>query len=690
MTYDDYSYTLFSGRIKSHEESSSLVTLMNRVQDAFALSKGSSTNLSIDLPQIVVIGSQSSGKSSVLEALVGRDFLPRGNNIVTRRPLILQLVHCRDSQEEYGEFLHQPKKRYYDYRMIRQEIEAETERSCGAGTMAISSEPIRLRISSPHVLTMTLVDLPGMTRVPVGDQPVDIEKQIRRMILKYISAPSSIILAVSPANQDLASSDALDLAKRADPEGQRTIGVLTKLDIMDKGTDAVQVLKNAVVPLSLGYVGVVLRSQHDIVNSTSMQHSREAERIYFKKHSEYDCVAHCVTVGVLARKLNEILAQTIRDALPSLRQGLEKSLEEKRQESNLYGSPVQNKGALLLSIIDAYAGRFAEVLQGNSKMCDQVAGGARIRHIFLNIFNPALDKLDPAGELTSEEIRTAIKNAGGITGSLMIPEAPFELLVQRAIEKLLRPALQCREFVHEELIKVARQCAPPDVSRFPKLQACMMDAVEDFIAIGASPAEAMIRNMIDCEVAFINTSHPSFIGGNEAIAQVIQSRGKNEPAPSKSPPKKRVGGLGELFGPYNDTSGKEDGEASNTAHLCRPPETLKVPDIATDQEIIQVQVTRVLIQSYFDIVRRNVQDMVPKILMNFMIHHAQRGLQKQLTHVLYREDVLDTIMKERDDIAERRAQCHDSMRTIKKALRVLDGVRYSKAQRPKYNVTCSS
>lgn len=107
-------------------------------------------------------------------------------------------------------------------------------------------EPIRLRIVSPSVLTMTLVDLPGLTRVPVGDQPADIEKQVRRLILKYISAPQCIILAVSPSNQDLASSDALELARSVDPDGLRTVGVLTKLDIMDRGTNAVRMLRNEV------------------------------------------------------------------------------------------------------------------------------------------------------------------------------------------------------------------------------------------------------------------------------------------------------------------------------------------------------------------------------------------------------------------------------------------------------------
>lgn len=97
----------------------SVIPLVNKLQDIFAQLGSQST---IELPQVAVVGSQSSGKSSVLEALVGRDFLPRGNDICTRRPLVLQLLQTK-TDEEYGEFLHLPGKRFYDFSEIRREIQ---------------------------------------------------------------------------------------------------------------------------------------------------------------------------------------------------------------------------------------------------------------------------------------------------------------------------------------------------------------------------------------------------------------------------------------------------------------------------------------------------------------------------------------------------------------------------------------
>ena len=131
------------------------------------------------------MGSQSSGKSSVLENIVGRDFLPRGSGIVTRRPLILQLINVpsdRDDkpendevhaphtpasvagQGEWAEFNHIPGRKFLDFGDVKREIENETARIAG-NNKGINRQPINLKIYSPHVLSLTLVDLPGLTKV---------------------------------------------------------------------------------------------------------------------------------------------------------------------------------------------------------------------------------------------------------------------------------------------------------------------------------------------------------------------------------------------------------------------------------------------------------------------------------------------------------------------------------------------
>lgn len=202
-----------------------------------------------------LFNSQSSGKSSVLEAVVGRDFLPRGTGIVTRRPLILQLVHLQDpNAAEYGEFLHNGRQKMTSFDAIRAEIEVETGRYLKAKGRAVSPDPIQLTVFSPNVPNLTLVDMPGLTKIPIDGQPKSIVKELEDMARTYVKGDNAIILAVTPANADLATSDALHLAREVDPTGDRTIGVLTKLDIMDPGTDARDVLEVREVELELNFL----------------------------------------------------------------------------------------------------------------------------------------------------------------------------------------------------------------------------------------------------------------------------------------------------------------------------------------------------------------------------------------------------------------------------------------------------
>ena len=233
--------------------------------------------------------------------------------------------------QEYAEFLHCKGKKFVDFDMVRKEIEDETDRMTGSNK-GISSIPINLRVYSPHVLNLTLVDLPGITKVPVGDQPVDIEMQIRNMIFEFIAKDNCLILAVSPANADLANSDALKLAREVDPSGMRTIGVITKLDLMDEGTDAREILENRLLPLRRGYIGVVNRSQRDIDGRKDIKSALMAERQFFLAHPAYRHMADRMGTSFLQKALNQQLTNHIKETLPALRNRLQSQLLNMEKE----------------------------------------------------------------------------------------------------------------------------------------------------------------------------------------------------------------------------------------------------------------------------------------------------------------------------------------------------------------------
>lgn len=144
--------------------------------------------------------------------------------------------------------------------------------------------------------------------------------------MEFISKDNCLILAVSPANSDLANSDALKLAREVDPSGNRTIGVITKLDLMDQGTDAREILENKHLPLKRGYVGIVNRSQKDIDGRKDIRAALAAERHFFMSHPSYRHMADRMGTAFLQKTLNQQLTNHIKDTLPALRSKLQAQL----------------------------------------------------------------------------------------------------------------------------------------------------------------------------------------------------------------------------------------------------------------------------------------------------------------------------------------------------------------------------
>ncbi|KHN33568.1 Dynamin-related protein 3A [Glycine soja] len=614
---------------------SSVISLVNRLQDIFARVGSQST---IDLPQVAVVGSQSSGKSSVLEALVGRDFLPRGNDICTRRPLVLQLVQTKrkPDNDEYGEFLHLPGRKFHDFSEIRREIQAETDREAG-GNKGVSDKQIRLKIFSPNVLDITLVDLPG----------------------------------------------------------------ITKLDIMDRGTDARNLLLGKVIPLRLGYVGVVNRSQEDIQINRSIKDALVAEENFFRNRPVYNGLADSCGVPQLAKKLNQILAQHIKAVLPGLRARISTSLVAVAKEHASYGEITE------------------------SKAC--VNTGMRLGLV---------REVDPCEDLTDDDIRTAIQNATGPKSALFVPEVPFEVLVRRQISRLLDPSLQCARFIYDELIKISHRCMVTELQRFPFLRKRMDEVIGNFLREGLEPSENMIAHLIEMEMDYINTSHPNFIGGSKALeiaaqqtkssrvaipvsrqkdalesdkgsasersvkSRAILARQANGVVPDpgvraasdveKIVPSGNTGGsswgISSIFGGGDSRMSVKENISSkphaepvhsieqsvSMIHLREPPPILRPSESNSETEAIEITVTKLLLRSYYGIVRKNVEDLIPKAIMHFLVNNTKRELHNVFIKKLYRDNLFEEMLQEPDEIAVKRKRCRELLRAYQQAFKDLE------------------
>ncbi|PSK36650.1 vacuolar protein sorting-associated protein 1 [Elsinoe australis] len=683
-----------------------LITLVNKLQDVFTTV---GVQNPIDLPQIAVVGSQSSGKSSVLENIVGRDFLPRGTGIVTRRPLILQLINRappakpqtngasepvegttdkESNVDEWGEFLHIPGQKFHDFNKIREEIVRETESKTGRNA-GISPAPINLRIYSPNVLTLTLVDLPGLTKVPVGDQPRDIERQIREMVLKQISKPNAIILAVTAANTDLANSDGLKLAREVDPEGQRTIGVLTKVDLMDEGTDVVDILAGRIIPLRLGYVPVVNRGQRDIEAKKAISYALEHERSFFENHKAYRNKSSYCGTPYLARKLNLILMMHIKQTLPDIKARISGSLQKYTAELQTLGdSMFGNSSNVVLNIITEFSNEYRTVLEGNNQELSSIelSGGARIAFVFHELYANGVKAVDPFDQVKDIDIRTILYNSSGSAPALFVGTTAFELIVKQQIKRLEDPSLKCVSLVYDELVRILGQLLnKPMFRRYPALKEKLHNTVIGFFKKVMDPTNKLVRDLVAMEACYVNTGHPDFLNGHRAMAivnerhnaakpvQVDPKTGKPLPASavpprSNSPSLDGDSGSG-FFGSFFASKNKK-----KMAAMEAPPPTLKASGTLSEKETQEVEVIKLLITSYFNIVRRTMIDMVPKAIMLTLVQFSKEEMQRELLEQMYRQGELDDLLKESDYTVRRRKECQQMVESLGRANEIVSQV----------------
>uniref|UniRef100_A0A671YWM7 Interferon-induced GTP-binding protein Mx n=1 Tax=Sparus aurata TaxID=8175 RepID=A0A671YWM7_SPAAU len=706
-----------------------LIPLINKLQDAFS-SIGQSCNL--DLPQIAVVGGQSAGKSSVLENFVGRDFLPRGSGIVTRRPLILQLVN---NKAEYAEFLHCKGKKFVDFEEVRQEIEAETDRITGSNK-GISPVPINLRVYSPHVLNLTLIDLPGMTKVAVGDQPVDIEHQIREMLMQFITKESCLILAVTPANSDLANSDALKIAKEVDPQGMRTIGVITKLDLMDEGTDAKDILENKLLPLRRGYIGVVNRSQKDIDGKKDIRAALAAERKFFLSHPAYRHLAERMGTPHLQKTLNQQLTNHIRDTLPGLRSKLQSqllSLEKEVEEyKNFRPDDPTRKTKALLQMVQQFGVDFEKCIEGSGDQVDtnELSGGAKINRIFHERFPFELVKIVFDEKELRREISHAIKNVHGVRTGLFTPDLAFEAIVKKQIVKLKTPCLKCIDLVIQELINTVRQCTNK-LNSYPRLREETERIVTTHVREREGKTKDQVLLLIDIELSYINTNHEDFIGFANA-QQRNTAANKKRAIPNQVIRKGWLtinisimkGGSKEYWFVLTaeSLSWYKDEEEKEKKYML-PLDNLKLRDVekgfmstkhifaifnteqrsgfcSTSTERIydvfilhlcvfaapadtfsmdpqlerQVETIRNLVDSYIGIINKSIRDLMPKTIMHLMINNAKDFIHSELLAYLYSSGDQNSLMEESADQAQRRDDMLRMYHALKESLNIIGDI----------------
>lgn len=672
----------------------------------------------INLPRICVVGTQSAGKSSVLEGIVGMDFLPRGEGIVTRRPLELRLIHSAKSEDKNAgawAVFDTDKVKMSDFEAVRRKIDVLTDQVAGKNKNVVDN-PIVLTICGPNCPDLTLVDLPGITRVPLkgSDQTDDIERVTRDMATRYARDPRTIILAVIPANQDISTSDALQLARKVDPHGLRTIGVVTKLDLMDRGTNAARMIAGDEVPLRLGYVAVKNRSQQDINARLSIADAIDAETEFFKSHTVYKSLpSHYFGMRSLIDKLTMVLFRHIKEFLPEIKNEISLKLRSLKQRIAELGEGVptdpQQKTQLMWTMISDFCELYRNTIRGKydkrlSLYLDSEpqsgCGGAHIRGIFNNLLKE-LAAESSTNAMSDAEIDAAIRmHEGDSLPGFPSPDT-FEYLILPHLQKLHGPVTDCLDKVSQCLELLTHNLASRVFCRFPALASQILELSHQIQARERERTQDILESIVAAETGYLFTNDEDYltnhgsmlpINRNEMTTTHIEAGQKSGGAPvdkSMIPQRGPGGNLPQYLSSahggaappsslwFTGTQGSGAAKDSNaTAFQANLWTAGAVTNNPPDKRRTQysekfLNEIRGRLNAYFNIVVRNIRDTVPKTIGFFLVRATEEALQFRIYNELNKAEHYDALLGEPSHVKEERVAIHRQIKVLKGATVVL-------------------
>ena len=630
----------------------------------------------IKLPRIASLGTQSSGKSSVLESIVGLDFLPRGDGVVTRRPLELRLNHLT-SGEPYAHFDERKGVKFTDFNKVRETIEQLTDDVCKSDKNIVD-KPIVLNVYSQTCPDLTLIDLPGVTRVPVGDQPKNIEEITKNMATRYCEDPLTIILCVIAANTDIATSDGLKLAKELDVNGSRTLGVLTKLDIMDQGTDAKKALMNEEIPLKLGYVGVKNRSKQDLVDKIPMKEAFKKEKDFFSKHPVYKHMnSNFYGTETLIQKLTKILFKVIREHLPTIIKAINDNMKKCEEELASLGQPMPvddaGKLSIMWSMLNEFCAIYRNALSGKFDPKRQSylknEGGFKIKVLFKKLLNEFSGDYKATAKYTDEDVNYALTIHEGES----IPGFPsidaFYYLLRPQLELLREPINETFNEVFSYLEYLASIILEKSFARFPQIVSDVNELVNQFLYQERDKTKYIIDCIVDQEINYLFTNDFDYM---EKFTNIIpRESSSNHPPQQTQGPTTMNTGSNSSQNITNVNMNKQPMQSQQQQSSMRPSSPIRQHRRPEETKNIFISEIRARVEAYFKLIVRNLRDSIPKTIGNHLVKSIELHMQMSLYNMLYQQREMVNVLNEPESVMLRRKDLTEQIKVMKEAQKVI-------------------
>ncbi|KAJ8606755.1 hypothetical protein CTAYLR_009566 [Chrysophaeum taylorii] len=702
--------------------------LVREVLDANDNLRSIGLGTEFDFPSIVVIGDQSAGKSSVLEAISGVQLL-RGSGVVTRAPIELRLdgngddecvarveaegasvavVPCGELASALNETMRSA--------LWSQQNTAPRNKHHNHQVLGVTDAVIRVRVTAAGVPDLTLVDLPGLARVAVQGQSADVPRLTKDLATKYIRSPNTIILVVVPCNADLATAEALQLAAEVDPDGKRTVGVLTKPDLMDPGTEHTlgDVLDGRVVSLrEHGYFVVRNRGQRAIDNNMDLDAALREERAFFyERHQVFARLArekHPGRFGVasLVRYLTKVLVQRIVAEIPALRGRVEdRILHESaalsalngKYHSSVWGAVERNLGdaasrkAFLLQLTTDFTMSVRETTRGHYDMLPRESAERGFMADLLahyRAFHVAVKENAPQVNSSSYDaaVRHAVATQHGRESFYGFPSyAIFATLVRDLVGTVNAPADKCASQVRARVLTMAR-AASADLfaTRFPKLRRAL-DAIVKRLAderhADASRALDMLLEMqqhpftqelvaplLDDD----DDDHDILAGEPEGSTGRFFGRASSTGEPFR-PPNAKTQTPQQMPNSQNPWNNNNNNNNNNYYYYYDQPPVVKPNRRRTPTDAYAVEFVKAKIDRYFAILAERVGDLVPMAIDMYLVQRFGHDLALRVanaTHAFTDAEISD-LLRENADLARRRHDLEDIIAKLSVAREVID------------------
>ena len=493
------------------------------------------------------------------------------------------------------------------------------------------NDPIILTVYSSWVPNLTLVDLPGITRVAIEGQPENIEEITKKMAARYCQDSKTIILCVIPANQDLSTQDSINMARKLDPRGSRTLGVLTKVDIMDEGTDCSKILRNEEIKLKLGYVAVKGRSQLDIKRNIKVVEAKKKEMEFFARHPVYSSMpSHLLGTGSLISSLSNVFFKVVKAELPKIKNEISMRKRDCKEKLELMGEDFPETEELKLELIFSLVRKFKQMFETevNGKYCHanekenkknkkkSSHGQDRISFQIQEIFEGFFSEYTKPGfkvcdEYKDEDIKKAIDFYHGDA----IPGFPsfdsFLYLVDPMLKKLNYPILNMLKECTKIIESIGSEMIRLVFGKFFRLQEIIMRIFCDFVKKRSVESRKILLNLIACEENYIFTNDQSMY----------------------------------------------DSEVDDKAALRTAIETKNM----------LVYELRVKVNRYFNIVVRNLRDSIPKIIGRFLMQKINERLEFEILNKLNQVNYCMDTLEENPSVTDERKKLKKMFSVLSKA-----------------------